>query len=339
MRKISTRKYEEQIQNILKNKGFNEAQISHLIRGYAKYESEHEFERTENFSSVLDMLSDGVKPSSQDMRDKLLALIEYAKERNLTMPQTVALHIYTESQFNVLQLKRKNSTGDELIKFAEERLFEDIKSYKKADLKENEIEAVRKIINIIKRELKKNTFTSFECLDKMNLGDYYHCFSFFAYTCSEIVKAYKIIPLMDSVLKNQLPTNTILYRGISKEYLQRYFDTKDFSTLVGKTLVDEGYSSTSLLFNSCYGYYSNTHVTLKLYTPKGTEGLDVTNFSNFDTENEILLNSNEVYIMDYKEYSPGCIMLTGLVLSKNIECYKDIGKGPEKSNNNDEENE
>lgn len=249
----------------------------------------------------------------------------------------MALHFYAEGQYEVLQLKRENSTLNGLFDEAENKLMFDLKSCKKANLTEKEIETAKKIVRAVKRDLSKNLFTEFEWIEKLGLGDFTPCFSYFAYTCSEIAKAYKIIPFMDKALKNQLIGNTILYRGISKEYIEEYFGTQDLKSIVGRTMKDKGYSSTSLLFNSSYGYNSPIFVTLKLYVPKGTEGLDVTNFSSFDTENEILLNSNEIYIMDYKEYSPNCIILTCFVLSKNIECYKDIGLPPQNLSDDEKE--
>ena len=236
-----------------------------------------------------------------------------------------------------MQLKREDSTLKGLFDQAENKLMLDLKSCKKTDLTAKEIENAQKIVRAIKRDLSKNLFTEFEWIEKLGLGDFTPCFSYFAYNCSEIAKAYKIIPFMDKALKNQLMGNTILYRGISKEYVEEYFKTQNLKSVVGKTLKDNGYSSTSLLFDSSYGYNSSNFVTLKLYVPKGTEGLDVTNFSSFDTENEILLNSNEIHIIDYKTYGAHCIMLVGLVLSKNLECYKDIGKSSQ--NFSDDENE
>lgn len=72
MKKISTRRYENQIKEILKSKGFDDSQIICLTKAYTRYESEHELERIENFSSVLDLLVSGIKPSTDDMKDKFL---------------------------------------------------------------------------------------------------------------------------------------------------------------------------------------------------------------------------------------------------------------------------
>ena len=338
MKKVFTRKYEQQIRKILAEKGFSESQILYLLRGYNEYFNIHEFAAVENFSSVIDDILNGIKPKSVNAKHKYLALKEILKQRNISLPQAMALTLYSNSESNVAQFKRNLATPKQLFEKEKERLIESWEFEKKSLLSKEELDLIDDVCNVVKQEINKNIFSSFDVLKNMNLGNYLHYTLNFAIKCSNMVKTYKLMPQLNEVLKNQLPYNMILYRGLEKGYLQKRFGVSDLSKAIGMCFEDNGFSSTSLLFEDCFGAHATDFVTLRLFAPKGTQGLDITQFSPFETEREILLNSNDIFIVDYEEYERGCIMLTGFVLSKELECYKDIGKPKKQKENDDEEN-
>lgn len=88
------------------------------------------------------------------------------------------------------------------------------------------------------------------------------------------------------------------------------------------------YTSTSPIYDSSFAKYDEYDIIIEIYAPKWTQGLYMTQLSDYDTaEQEVLLNSNDIYIINQnnvidKNGKPKTI-LEGLLLSKNRECYQE----------------
>ena len=128
--------------------------------------------------------------------------------------------------------------------------------------------------------------------------------------------------LDDGLSKSRLPQSMKLYRAIKTN---GKINTEDY---IGKSMNNKGYTSTSPLYNSSFAKFDDYDTVMEIYAPKGTQGLYMTLLSDYDnTEQEILLNPNNIYVMDVQK---GVVdpngktktILKGLLLSKEIECYK-----------------
>ena len=104
---------------------------------------------------------------------------------------------------------------------------------------------------------------------------------------------------------------------------------------IGKIMNNKGYTSTSPLYDSSFAKYDDYDTVMEIYAPKGTQGLYITQLSDYEnTEQEVLLNPNDIYVVDAQK---GVIdqngrtktVLKGLLLSKERECYKGIDKQQE----------
>ena len=135
---------------------------------------------------------------------------------------------------------------------------------------------------------------------------------------------------LDKALNNQLPYNVILHRAVKKSFIIPYLNnSRNFHSLVGKKVEDKGFTSTSLLYDNSFAPYPDHEIVFKIFAPKGTLGRNLVPYSFYSGEYEVLLNTNDLYILDCKEKRDRDgnkkVVYTALVLSKDRECYKDVG--------------
>ena len=133
-----------------------------------------------------------------------------------------------------------------------------------------------------------------------------------------------------------------LYRAVKSSYLEKALpEGADLSSLVGKTVSNNGQTSTSPLYDSSFAKYDDYDTVFEIYAPEGSRGSYITELSAYDNvEQEVLLNPNDLYITNVQK---GVIdkngktknVLQALALSKDRECYKEIeqlkGKNKEQS--------
>ena len=104
---------------------------------------------------------------------------------------------------------------------------------------------------------------------------------------------------------------------------------------IGKSISNKGYTSTTLLYKLSFAKYDDYDTVMEIYAPKGTLGSYIAQLSDYDnTEQEVLLNSNDIYFLDARKNvrdPNGKIktVLKCLLLSKERECYKGIDKRQE----------
>lgn len=71
---------------------------------------------------------------------------------------------------------------------------------------------------------------------------------------------------------------------------------------------------------------------MEIYAPKWTQGAYITQLSDYDSvEQEVLLNPNDIYVVGAQsgvidKNGKSKTVLQGLLLSKERECYKDVGQ-------------
>ena len=130
---------------------------------------------------------------------------------------------------------------------------------------------------------------------------------------------------LDRGIKNSLPMSMKLFRAVQGSFLNRIFDQSPLSSRTVK-VEEKGYSSTSLSYDSSFAKYFNHDVVFEIYVPMGTQGILISPFSSYFEEQEILLNSNDLYIFEvlpnYLDKKQNVkTVYKGLLLSKDKSCY------------------
>jgi len=133
-----------------------------------------------------------------------------------------------------------------------------------------------------------------------------------------------------------------LYRAVKSSYLEQGLkDGEDLTSLVGKSISNKGQTSTSPLYDSSFASLDEYDTVFEIYTPQGSRGSYIAELSAYDkTEQEVLLNPNDLYITDVQT---GVVdkngrtknVLQALCLSKDRECYREV----EQQRNNDYQQE
>lgn len=342
---VLTELQKKRINDILSQEGFLDKEKDVILSSFKEFGNHYEFYgNNTNYSNALLPINrnkiNGNKGENISIykqlregkeKEYIKNLSSILKQKNLTLPDALALNFYSNNQI-VSEIKR----------------MEVVKKYS--------------YLNYIQKELRKSMFSAEECDEKLNAlfdfihsldynhEDYYKTIMVYAskdYFLSDFLSeinlyairykfycnSFSVIKHLDKTLKSQIPYNIVVYRGIEKRefsnllYLNDgFFDKEDPSSLVGNKISDNGYTSTSLRYDMCFASKSYRNLILKILVPKGSQGMDISNFSSYESEEEILFNSNDIYLIDYDyvdDVNQHCF--TALLLSKDRSCYKDIG--------------
>ena len=140
-----------------------------------------------------------------------------------------------------------------------------------------------------------------------------------------------IAALEDGLGSTHLPKPMKLYRAIKSSYLEKGLgEGEDLSSLVGKSISNEGQTSTSPLYNSSFAGLDDYDTVFEIYTPKGSRGAYIAELSAYsNTEQEVLLNPNDLYITGVQmgitdKNGRTKNIIQALCLSKDRECYKEV---------------
>ena len=140
-----------------------------------------------------------------------------------------------------------------------------------------------------------------------------------------------IASLDEGLGSTHLDKSMKLYRAVKSSYLEKGLkEGEDLSSLVGKSISNKGQTSTSPLYDSSFASLDEYDTVFEIYAPKGSRGSYIAELSAYDkTEQEVLLNPNDLYITDVQT---GVVdkngrtknVLQALCLSKDRECYKEV---------------
>ncbi|MDY2987675.1 MAG: minor capsid protein [Peptoniphilus sp.] len=112
---------------------------------------------------------------------------------------------------------------------------------------------------------------------------------------------------IDNVISNfDLPDKISVYRGSDLDFLYKKFGTNNIQEFIGKSYIDKGYVSTSIILEKAF---CEKEAMFEIYIPKGKGiGAMISSFSNHFDEYEFLLKRDlEFKILDVKE--------TGLIVN------------------------
>jgi len=144
--------------------------------------------------------------------------------------------------------------------------------------------------------------------------DYININAYLRGNISEISKskAKTIRKITDALNKSSLPQNTMLYRGVKSDFIEKVFNNSDLADLIGdvydniptekdiervkdallgKTYIDKGFVSTS---RYRFKAFDNSPIMLEINAPKGIHALAVDKISG-KKESEVLINKGYKY--------------------------------------------
>ncbi len=337
--------FENQITEMLTQEGLSPEDIQVILKGdYQSFSSEEDMSsklspifQNEEYTSVIQGLADGytLEEMPQELGisvDKVNAFKTIIDQNQLSIEEVKALNKYTIGSNMILGVKRG---------VPKEQVFESITSEFHSRMTEYgfQEEQIRQIGDYIQgldyslplhqnyqqvREFLQqyglpNKYVATVQSSVRNLDSYYHLD--------------ETLASLDGKLQTNLTESMEVFRAVKSSFLEKGLEPgENLTSFIGRRIAEPGYSSTSPLYDASFAKYDDYDVVFDIYAPKGTEGVQVTPFSSYGTtEQEVLFNSNDLYVTDV---TPGVVDKNGrtkvvfktLMLSKNKSCYKGIGK-------------
>lgn len=329
----------QQISSMLKRQGLTEAEINEIINGeYSSFQTDIDLAQTFSsdgkYQNVLRGLADGYSIDElQQQGINLREISEFMQELdkcNLTVDNAKAINQYSNGSNMILSMKRGSAD--------EEQIQSGIKSDMMSKLQTRGIsqEQISNIEDYIEKlDFNRPVYENYGMVNQY-MAEINIPRSCYPSVCTA-VKGMDSLEHIDTTLanldeglsKSRLPQSMKLYRAIktNAEINPEYY--------IGKIMNNKGYTSTSPLYDSSFAKYDDYDTVMEIYAPKGTQGSYITQLSDYEnTEQEVLLNPNDIYVVDAQK---GVIdqngrtktVLKGLLLSKERECYKGIDKQQE----------
>lgn len=327
---------EQKMFNMLQKQGFSQSEIDIILNGeYLSFQSENNltnlFSSDGNYQNVLRGLADGYTidelPQIGIKQNEIQNFLEMLDKCNLSVENAKAINQYSNGSNMILSVKKGIASREEIQSGINKEMFEKLQL---RGMSEKQIFEVQKFIETLDldRPIHDNFTSVNEYVNQMNIPR--NCYSPICTAVSGMDKLKHIDAtiesLDDGLSKARLPESMKLYRAI-KTNGQR--QPEDY---LGKSMSNNGYTSTSPLYDSSFAKYDDYDTVMEIYAPKGTQGSYMTELSDYDNvEQEVLLNPNDIYVIDAQN---GVIdqngrtktAVKGLLLSKERECYRGIDK-------------
>lgn len=342
----------QRISNMLQSQGISQSEIDRIINGeYETYSTEYDIESSlgglKKYGDVLEKLSDGYTMDELQTEgisiQKIQEFQDMLQERNLTVDSAKSIYQYSVGSNMILGVKRgvtKDAIKDQIIQDLE-------RSLQTRGVPQSDIETMKQFIKDTNYQetLHSNYDRVNEYMEQIGVHPKARVSVRSAMQsmdrCAHIDET--ISSLDEGLGRTNLPKSMKLYRAVKSNYLEKALpEGEDLTSLVGKTVSNNGQTSTSPLYDSSFAKYDDYDTVFEIYAPQGSRGSYITELSAYDnSEQEVLLNPNDLYITNVQK---GVVdkngrtknVLQALALSKDRECYKEIeqskGKNIEKSN-------
>lgn len=275
-------------------------------------ENQQIFEELSNGYSFEDLIQHGISSLQlQNFKSKLESM-------NLTVENALAINQYSNGSNMILSAKRgvsREQIKDGILSELTDKLQQ--RGLNEANI--SEIENFVQTMNYVE-PLYKLFYSSNNFFEETSLPR--SCKASVNMTIKHLYALKHIDSTLSSLdeglSKTQLPTSMKLYRAVKCR------PNLNLSQLSN----NQGYTSTSPLYDKSFAKYDDYDVVMELYVPKGTQGIYITPFSDYDTtEQEVLLNANDII---YTGIEHGIVdqngrikdIIKGIVLSKDKSCYK-----------------
>lgn len=341
----------QKISQMLQNDGVSQSEISQIINGnYETYNTEFDLETSfgglKKHGDILEKLSDGYTmeelPQQGISDQKIKAFSDMISQKNLSVDNAKAIYQYSIGSNMILGVKR--GTSKETI---QEQIMTDLEeALKGRGVSDSDIEKMKQYVKSVDygSALHENYDVANEYMEQQGLQSNSRVSVRSAIQsmdrCHHIDET---IAALDEGLGNtHLSKPMKLYRAVKSSYLEQGLkDGEDLTSLVGKSISNKGQTSTSPLYDSSFASLDEYDTVFEIYTPQGSRGSYIAELSAYDkTEQEVLLNPNDLYITDVQT---GVVdkngrtknVLQALCLSKDRECYREV----EQQRNNDYQQE
>ena len=346
----------QRISNMLQSQGISQSEIDQIIDGeYETYSTEYDIESSlgglKKYGDVLEKLTDGYTMDELQKEgistQKIQEFQDMLQERNLTVDGAKSIYQYSVDSNMILGVKR-GATKDTI----KEQIIQNLESsLQTRGVPQTDIETMKQFIKNTdyQETLHSNYDRANEYMEQMGIQPKARVSVRSAMqSMDRCVHIDETISSLDEGLgRTNLPKSMKLYRAVKSSYLEKALpEGADLSSLVGKTVSNNGQTSTSPLYDSSFAKYDDYDTVFEIYAPEGSRGSYIAELSAYDNvEQEVLLNPNDLYITNVQK---GVIDKNGrtknvlqvLALSKDRECYKEIEqlKGKNKKQSIDSSN-
>ncbi len=340
-----SQEFEKQLRDMLSSQGLSLEDIQEIFKGgYQSFSTEEDFSLkmpsifdNEDYTIIIQGLSDGYSfdEISRELginQEKINSFRELLTQNNLSVDSVKAFNKYTVRSNMILDAKRGVPKENILQSITSEFNFR-MTEYGFSQ------EQIEQIVNHIKglnylQPLHENYKITRVFLQQYRLSNkYVAAVQTFVRELDSYHHLDETLSSLDNGLSTSLPESMKLFRAVKGSYLKIGLQQgENLTSLIGHRINEMGYSSTSPLYDTSFAKYDDYDVVFDIYVPRGTQGITITTFSSYGTaEQEVLLNSNDLYIIDV---IPGVIDKNGrtkticksLMLSKDKSCYKGISK-------------
>lgn len=327
---------------MLRQNGLSEADIDVIVNGtYKEYSSSAELDSSsifkgDEYSSIIQALSEDytleeMNSSLGISQDKIDNFKVVLKDNNLTIDNVKAFNRYSSGSNMILSAKR--GVSREIISQGiDTELDSRLTEY---GFPQEHISQIHDYVDSLdySKPLHENWQATTKYLEQYGISKKYTAaINSTVMHKNSLAHLDETLSSLDQGLTTKLPESMKLTRAVKSEYLMSQLQpSEDLTNLVGRRIEETGYSSTSPIYDTSFAKYDDYDVVYDIYAPKGTQGTSITPFSSYGTaEEEVLLNSNDLYITDV---IPGVVdkngrtktVLKSVMLSKDKSCYKGIG--------------
>lgn len=329
----------QKISNMLQSQGIPQSEIDQIINGeYETYSTEYDIESSlgglKKYGDVLEKLSDGYTMDELQTEgismQKIQEFKDMLQERNLTVDGAKSIYQYSVGSNMILGVKR-GVTKDTI----KEQIIQDLESsLQTRGVPQSDIETMKQFIKDTNYQetLHSNYDRVNEYMEQIGVHPKARVSVRSAMQsmdrCAHIDET--ISSLDEGLGRINLPKSMKLYRAVKSNYLEKALpEGEDLTSLVGKTVSNNGQTSTSPLYDSSFAKYDDYDTVFEIYVPQGSRGSYITELSAYDnSEQEVLLNPSDLYITNVQK---GVVdkngrtknVLQALALSKDRECYKE----------------
>ena len=327
---------------MLRQNGLSEADIDVIVNGtYREYSSSEEIAsssifQNDEYSSIIQALSEDytleeMSSSLGISQEKIDSFRGALQDNNLTVDNVKAFNRYSSGSNMILSAKRgvpRETISQGIDAELDSRLAE-------YGFPQEHISQIHDYVNGLdySKPLHENWQATTRYLEQYGISrKYTAAINSTVMHKNSFAHLDETLSSLDQGLTTRLPESMKLTRAVKGEYLMSQLQPgEDLTSLIGRRIEETGYSSTSPIYDTSFAKYDDYDVVYDIYAPKGTQGTSITPFSSYGTaEEEVLLNSNDLYITDV---IPGVVdkngrtktVLKSVMLSKDKTCYKGIG--------------
>lgn len=327
---------------MLRQNGLSEADIDVIVNGtYREYSSSEEIAsssifQNDEYSSIIQALSEDytleeMSSSLGISQEKIDSFRGALQDNNLTVDNVKAFNRYSSGSNMILSAKR-GAPREAISQGIDAELDSRLAEY---GFPQEHISQIHDYVNGLdySKPLHENWQATTGYLEQYGISKKYTtAINSTVMHKNSLAHLDETLSSLDQGLTTRLPESMKLTRAVKGEYLMSQLQPgEDLTSLIGRRIEETGYSSTSPIYDTSFAKYDDYDVVYDIYAPKGTQGTSITSFSSYGTaEEEVLLNSNDLYITDVV---PGVVdkngrtktVLKSVMLSKDKTCYKGIG--------------